>query len=74
MLRLSPLAVVLAAMIAALASGSRLMAAEQPNVVIVLVDDFGWGDPRRTGSWSGVSLHCEFCWVKVFRLSGQEAP
>ena len=29
---------------------------------------------RRTGSWSGVSVLCEFCWVKVFRLSGQEAP
>ena len=34
----------------------------------------GQGYCRRTGSWSGVSLHCEFCWVKVFRLSGQEAP
>ena len=31
-------------------------------------------DPRRKGSWSGVSLLCGFCLVKVFRLSGQEAP
>ncbi len=34
----------------------------------------GWCYSRRKGSWSGVSLPCGFCLVKVFRMSGQEAP
>ncbi len=32
------------------------------------------GNPRLIGSWAGAPTLTGFCWVKVFRLSGQEAP
>jgi arylsulfatase A-like enzyme len=34
----------------ACAAGSPARAAERPNVVVVLVDDFGWGDPACYGN------------------------
>ncbi len=46
MFRLSLVAVVLAA----LAVPTHVRAAERPNVVIVLVDDFGWADPACYGN------------------------
>jgi hypothetical protein len=48
----------------------------EANVLSLIQDISFWGKgpySRRTGSWSGVSLLCEFCLVKVFRLSGPEA-
>src|SRR3712207_3385959 len=46
MLRLSPITAILLATFAPAVSH----AAEKPNVVVVLVDDFGWGDPACYGN------------------------
>jgi arylsulfatase A-like enzyme len=40
----------LAAITSTIAFASRGTSAEKPNVVIVLVDDFGWGDPSCCGN------------------------
>jgi arylsulfatase A-like enzyme len=49
---------VLAALAAAL-SGSNAAAAEKPNIIVVLADDFGWGDPSCYGGTIAKTPHID---------------
>lgn len=46
-------------LLAALAAAAPLSAAERPNVIIVLADDFGWGDPSCYGGTLADTLHLD---------------